>query len=201
MELKAGSLQSRARRIVYLLVILIFALLAAPAAARWLVIDNPQPSDVIVVLAGETDDRPRLGLELLAQHYGSRLVLDVPANQRIFGQTAPQLAERWIATLPERQAISICPIFGLSTKAESREAGRCIGQTAARRVLLVTSDFHTRRALSTFRHENPGLAFSVAAAHNSQEFGAAWWTHREWAKTTWYEWTRLVWWNCVDRWR
>jgi uncharacterized SAM-binding protein YcdF (DUF218 family) len=192
----------RPGRAVYVLVLVILglALMAGSRAAAWLVIDDPQKSDIIVVLAGETDYRPNLGLQLLAQHYAAKLVLDVPADQRIFGQTAPQLAQRWIQNLPERPDISICPIHGLSTKAESLEAGRCIEQLGGRRVLLVTSDFHTRRALSTFHRENPGLTFSVAASRNPQEFGSAWWRHREWAKTTWYEWTRLVWWKCVDQW-
>lgn len=164
-------------------------------------IDDPQKSDVIVVLAGETDDRPRLGVSLLARQYATKMVLDVPAEQRIFENSATELAERWIDGLPDRQSISICPIHGLSTKEEAREAARCIERAGGQRVLLVTSDFHTRRALSTFRHQNPRLTFSVAAAYNPGQFGTAWWRQREWAKTTWYEWTRFLWWECVDRWR
>ncbi len=192
---------SRNRWARYLLVLVVFLVFAGSRAARWLVVDDPQKSDVILVLAGETDDRPRLGLSLLAQHYASRLVLDVPAELRIFDQTAPELAERWMGALPDRQSISICPIHGLSTIEEAHEAAGCLEHIGGQHILLVTSDFHTRRAVSTFRHANPRLTFSVAAAYNSQAFGTAWWTHREWAKTTWYEWTRLLWWECVDRWR
>ena len=74
------------------------------------------------------------------------------------------------------------------------------GQTA-KRILIVTSDYHTRRALSIFRHELPGRSFSVAAAYDPAEFGTLWWTHRQWAKILFDEWIRLVWWNAVDRWR
>jgi uncharacterized SAM-binding protein YcdF (DUF218 family) len=68
-------------------------------------------------------------------------------------------------------------------------------------VLIVTSEFHTRRALSIFRHELRGKSFSTAAARDDREFGTRWWQHRQWAKTCLYEWLRLVWWNLVDRWR
>jgi uncharacterized SAM-binding protein YcdF (DUF218 family) len=67
-------------------------------------------------------------------------------------------------------------------------------------VLLVTSDFHTRRALSIFQKEDPDWTFSVAAAYDDTQFGANWWTHRQWAKTNVDEWLRMFWWQAVDRW-
>jgi uncharacterized SAM-binding protein YcdF (DUF218 family) len=68
-------------------------------------------------------------------------------------------------------------------------------------VLIVTSEFHTRRALSIFRRRLPQYEFSVAAAHDPAHFGTAWWTRREWAKVTFDEWVKLIWWEAVDRWR
>jgi hypothetical protein len=29
----------------------------------------------------------------------------------------------------------------------------------------------------------------------------SWWRRREWAKITFNEWLKVVWWNGVDRWR
>jgi len=52
-----------------------------------------------------------------------------------------------------------------------------------------------------FRHEFSDLSFSVAAAHDPAEFGFEWWKRREWAKSTFYEWMRLAWWDLIDRWR
>ena len=92
-------------------------------------------------------------------------------------------------------------VYGLSTSAEAQEASRCLEKVGGRNVLLVTSDYHTRRAVAIFRHEIPRLNFSVAAAHDPREFGVKWWQHREWAKTNFNEWMKLVWWEAVDRWR
>jgi len=67
--------------------------------------------------------------------------------------------------------------------------------------LLVTSDYHTRRALSTFRKKAPGIEWTVASLSDPTEFGVKWWQRREWAKTLVGEWERVVWWHLVDRWK
>jgi uncharacterized SAM-binding protein YcdF (DUF218 family) len=175
--------------------------LFAAKAGNFLVVDTPQPSDVILVLAGETDRRPARALQLLAQRYGRRIVLDVPTNSKLYEFTELQLAEKYVQDLPQAAFISVCPIDGLSTKDEAKDAERCLARVGARSVLIVTSDFHTRRALSIFRREIPGHNYSVAAARNEEQFGVRWWTHRQWAKTLVDEWLRLIWWEVVDQWR
>jgi uncharacterized SAM-binding protein YcdF (DUF218 family) len=171
----------------------------------FLVVDTPQKADAIVVLAGETNVRPARALELLRQGYAARILLDVPANTKIYEFTQLELAQDYIRdlgrNLPQSSAITICPIEGLSTRDESKDVGRCLSQGHVRSVLIVTSDFHTRRALSIFRRELPQYQFSTAAARDEAQFGANWWRHRQWAKTYFEEWLRLVWWKVVDHWR
>ena len=84
---------------------------------------------------------------------------------------------------------------------EARQVRRCLDTVDARSVLVVTSEYHTRRALSVFRHTFPGRSIGVAGAIEPDQFGVLWWRHREWAKVTLNEWARLLWWECVDRWR
>jgi hypothetical protein len=170
-------------------------------AGRMLVVDAPQPSDVIVVLAGETDRRPARALQLLDQGYGHRVLLDVPAAARVYEFTQVQLAEKYVQDLPQAASVRICPIKGMSTRDESHDVGKCLAEEKGARILLVTSDFHTRRSLSIFRHELQGKSFSVAAARDDTQFGIHWWTHRQWAKTCLDEWLRLFWWSVVERWR
>jgi hypothetical protein len=185
----------------------IFVLLAgfsvglAAKAGSFLIVDAPRRSDVILVLAGEADRRPRRALELLEQGYGRRIVLDVPNNAKLFEFTQIQLAQRYIQDLPQSAFISICPIDGLSTKDESKDVERCLQPEGAKSVLIVTSDFHTRRALEVFRRELPGRGYSVAAARDDEGFGSRWWRHRQWAKTFVDEWMRLIWWKAIDQWR
>ena len=170
-------------------------------AGRILVIDSPQQADVIVVLAGETEHRPVQGVELLTHRLAPRMIIDVPAWTHLYNVSEIDVARSYINTLPDAEAIEICPIEGLSTRTETADVERCLTGKRASRVLIVTSDFHTRRALSIFRHQLPGHSFSIAAAHDDRQFGIRWWTHRQWAKVCLEEWSRLLWWNVVDRWR
>jgi hypothetical protein len=187
-------------RLLAVTVATLAALVVGSQSARLLIEDNPRKSDVILVLAGETEYRPLLGLQLLDQGYASKLILDVPAAAKMYRWRQPELAQLYVQQLPQHAAISICPIVGLSTKAEAKDAVACLEHTGVHSVLLVTSDYHTRRALNIFRREAPAYSFSVAAARDPNEFGARWWRKREWAKVNFYEWLRLLWWEIVDRW-
>jgi len=80
------------------------------------------------------------------------------------------------------------------------DVARCLQGGSGRCILLVTSDFHTRRALSIFNRTLPGN-YSVAAAFDEREFGVQWWRHRQWAKVNFDEWVKLIWWELFDRWR
>jgi hypothetical protein len=193
--------ESRVR--VWLAALCLMGLLTilAVKAGSFLLVDSPRPSDVILVLAGETDRRPARALQLLAQGYGKRIVLDVPTNSKLYEFTEIQLAEKYVHDLPQAAAMSVCPIDGLSTKDESIDAGKCLAREGGNRVLIVTSDFHTRRALDVFRRELPRYEYSVAAARNDEQFGVQWWRRRQWAKVFLDEWLRLLWWKLVDQWR
>jgi uncharacterized SAM-binding protein YcdF (DUF218 family) len=188
-------------RILRFLLLLVILVALASQAARFLIVDDPQKSDAIVVLAGETGVRPARGLELLRQQMAPHLFLDVEAGTQLFDQPLTVVAQTYINSLPDRALVSVCPIVGLSTNAETGDARRCLDSIGARRVLIVTSEFHTRRALSIFRKRLPQYQVSIAAARDPTRFGTAWWTSREWAKVTFDEWIKLIWWNCVDRWR
>jgi uncharacterized SAM-binding protein YcdF (DUF218 family) len=174
-------------------------LIFAANAGRWLVVDAPQPSDVILVLAGETDRRPARAMQLLDQGYGRRVVIDVPAAERIYGSSELQLAEKYFQDIPQAASIRVCPIEGLSTREESHDAEKCLAGEPGDRILIVTSEFHTRRALNIFRHEVRGKSFSVAAARDESQFGTRWWTNRQWAKTCLDEWLKFLWWTVVER--
>jgi hypothetical protein len=191
------------RKIVRNLVIVLCLLLLvfAACAGKLLVVDDPKPSDVILVLAGERDYRPARALELLDQGYAPLVVIDAPAQTKFFGFTEAELAGKYVEQLPQKEKVRVCPIVGLSTMAESRDAEKCLAGVKADRILIVTSDYHTRRALSILRHELPGRSFSAAAAYDPAEYGPLWWTHRQWAKVFFDEWLRMIWWNAVDRWR
>src|ERR1700687_4872203 len=188
------------RLVIVLFLVAIFVLLASQAA-RFLVVDEPEKSDAIVVLAGETNVRPARALELLRQGVAPRVFLNAETRDLIYGQQLIDIAQKYANGLPEANRVSVCPIIGLSTIAEAADVSRCLQSLGAHRVLIVTSESHTRRALMIFRHRLPQYQFSVTAARNPAQFGEAWWTNGEWAKVTFDEWLKMLWFEAVDRWR
>jgi uncharacterized SAM-binding protein YcdF (DUF218 family) len=191
----------RFSRLLLLLLFLILLTVLARHAASFLVVDEPQKSDAIVVLAGETNVRPVRALELLRQGLATHVFLDAETRDRIYDQQLVEIAQRYIDGLGDGNRVTVCPITGFSTLAEADDSARCLQPLGVHRVLIVTSEFHTRRSLLIFRHRLPQYQISVAAARNPAQFGEAWWTNREWAKTTFDEYLKLLWFETVDRWR
>ena len=188
-------------RIRVVLVLLLILIALGSQAGRFLVVDAPQHSDAIVVLAGESSLRPARAVELLRQGMAPRMFLDVEARDRIYDQPRTEIAQRYASSLPEKERVIVCPITSLSTFAETDDVNRCLQPLGVHSVLIVTSASHTRRALRIFRHRLPQYQFTAAAAQDPVRFGILWWTNREWAKTTFDEWLKLTWWELVDRWR
>jgi DUF218 domain len=178
----------------------LFVVALGATSGRFLVVNQPRKSDVMVVLAGETDRRPARGLELLNQGYASRLILDVPAEAKIYQWNQAEIARKYVEGLPQADSIAVCPVYGHNTRDEAQDVSRCLQGVSGRRVLLVTSDYHTRRALSIFNRVSPA-DYRIAAVFDEREFGVQWWRHREWAKVNFDEWVKLIWWDLVDRWR
>lgn len=173
-------------------------------AGRLLVRDRPERSDVIVVLAGDSqNERYRRGMELLRAGYGNHLFLDAQSDSTYFGHSPVEYAEAFLKQDAGDMSgkVSVCPFEEDSTLTETGFVAKCLEPLHARNVLLVTSEFHTVRARSVFIHSLPQYHWSVAAAQDPRVFGVRWWQQREWAKTTFIEWLKVIWWNAIDRWR
>ena len=197
------------RKVVSLFVVCVLLITLAGIllhdAGTYLIIDNPTRSDIIVVLTGDTGDARFLhALNLLRSGYSQELILDAP-DWVEYGRASSDLAGEYIKTVAPENAshLHVCSFDGDSTVLELREASKCIHAVApnAKTAILVTSDYHTRRALSVAQHVLPEYRWSVAAARDERFFGTAWWQHREWAKTTQDEWQRLFWWMVIDKFR
>lgn len=159
------------------------------ARARW-----------TLVLAGEGTDAERttLGLNLLKEgRTDSLLISGTPLVSDIFTSSVllsalPQEIEIRRRTLEIRHT-------GRSTAEEAQSLIPALRELGADTVLLVTSDFHTRRAASIFNRLAPaGMAFLPVAAPNP-DFRSGW-SSRDGAKFWLLEWSKTLWWNLVDRW-
>jgi uncharacterized SAM-binding protein YcdF (DUF218 family) len=195
----------RVKPLIALGTLILLGALAMLRSGKFLVVDHPERSDVIVVLAGDHDDRRYWrGMELLRAGYGHQMQLDVPAGE-LYGRTYAEDAADFVArsTGDMKSQISVCVIANDSTVQEAPDIARCLAQKypEAKSVLLVTSDFHTRRARWILRSRLPQYRWSVSAVRDPSIFGESWWQQREWAKTCVYEWERLAWWSLSESWR
>ena len=198
--------KDRAIRVSIAIVILLLAgVFCLLRSGRYLVINQPERSDVIVVLAGDHNDHRYWGaLELLRAGYGQKMVVDA-SSELMYGQTHAEHASAFVrqSAGSNQSQISVCTITNDSTVQEASDIRNCLAllHPAPQSALVVTSDFHTRRALSIVRSRLPQYRWSVAAVNDSTIFGQPWWRNREWAKVTLYEWEKLVWWQCFESWR
>jgi uncharacterized SAM-binding protein YcdF (DUF218 family) len=79
-----------------------------------------------------------------------------------------------------------------STEEEARFAVAALHARKIHRVLLVTSNYHTRRATGLFRKQAPDIAFIAVAAPDEYFSPGGWWHSREGRKTFLYEWEKTV---------
>ncbi len=204
----ADHLCSRPRQFSRLLGIgiltIFFATLVGAAisrAGKFLIIDNATPSDLIVVPAGDDGSRLQKAIQLLKDGYANEVIVDAGARQRWLGKTEADRAAAWVASTGDFAShIHVCPVVATSTLTETKDLYRCIHRPPGSRIVVVTSAYHTRRALSTFRSALPQYQWTGASAENTDEFGTRWWEHREWFTTTIHEWEKLLWWEAVERW-
>jgi uncharacterized SAM-binding protein YcdF (DUF218 family) len=189
------------KRIVVLVVLAVLLVLGFRHAGSFLVVNAPEHADVIVVLGGGNNDlRYWNGVQLMNEGWAPRLVLDVFSKGETFGNMDIDLARDFVnRTTPGRS--TICPIVINSTYGEAQHLADCLNGTGVKSILVVTSAYHTRRALAIWQKRLPQYRISIYAASDPYFFGVRWWQTREWAKTTLAEWQRYIWWLCVDRWR
>ncbi len=188
----------------FLIVVVVAAALALPQAGSFLVVDQPVPSDAGVVLEGSpTDFRMNQGIDLVKKGITRELFLDADTKMVYFGKTLAQHAQDYVQALPPELAahVHVCPLTARSTAEEAYDAARCLAPMHPSRVLLITSDYHTCRALSVFHTILPKYSWSISASHDPAEFREDYWKSREWTKTTFLEWQKLLFWNLLERWR
>jgi hypothetical protein len=84
----------------------------------FLVVENLQPSDAILVLAGDVNDkRYDRGIELLRRGYGGEMFLDASEDFTLYGHTYADWARRFIAenSGDVKDRVRVCPIREDST--------------------------------------------------------------------------------------
>ena len=154
------------RRILVVILLGIIAIFLFRHAATFLVVNNPEHSDVIAVLGGGNNDlRYWNGVRLMQEGYAHHLILDVFSKGETFGNQDIDLAREFVNRTTPGQS-TVCPLVDNSTYEEVGGLERCLAGSDVKSILVVTSAYHTRRALSILQKRLPQYHFSMYAAED-----------------------------------
>ena len=152
----------------------------------------PEKADAALVLAGDSSgNRILTAAELMRQGYVRKVVVSGPGGE--YGLHECDLAIPFAVKhgYPESY-FEHAEHFAHSTVEEARVVLPQLRRDGYRRIELVTSDYHTRRAAKVFRDAAPDLTFFVVAAPDPYFSADGWWHNREGQKTFLTEWEKTV---------
>ncbi|MGA2434030.1 MAG: YdcF family protein [Bryobacteraceae bacterium] len=190
----------RNRLLLALLGILIAAALAVAvqrpllrAAGGFLVRgEEPFRADIVVVLAGDGNGlRILKAAELVRQGYAPRILVSGPwccygqheSDVAIAFATRHGYPREWFIPLPHSAT---------STRAEAGAIVSELHRRGVRRFIVVTSDYHSRRAGAIFRSLAQPGSFRVVVSPDVDFHPGDWWRSREGQKQVFYEWSKTL---------
>ena len=183
---------------------------------RWggylLVSSDPLPShaDVTVALQGSiTAQLVRLdgAMQLLKEGVATRALVSVP-KQSYWGEAVPPVARHYLEdkygpSLAGR--VDFCETGAEidSTEQEAAALLDCIRAHGWKSIIVVTSDYHTRRAGLIWRKvlqkRDPADQVWIHGVPDPDFQPQGWWRKRRYAKTWFLEFTKLAW-ECLFGW-
>ena len=154
--------------------------------------DAPQKADAAVVLAGDGwGNRILTAAQLERDGYVPKVLVSGPDGA--YGLYESDLAIPFAVKhgYPESYFAAV-KNEARSTRAEAVALLPEIRREGIRRLLLVTSNYHTRRAARIFREVAPDLTIVVVGAPDRNFTPQGWWRNREAQKTFVTEWEKTI---------
>jgi len=132
--------------------LLALAVAAVIFPQKFLCVDSgPAQGDVMVILGGGSAERPEHAAKLFKEHAAPRIIVSGQGDCEINRQLL-------IADGVPAEAIAL-ETQSRTTRENAELTVKLLRQQKAGRVILVTSWYHSRRALESFRHYAPEIKF------------------------------------------
>lgn len=184
-----GGILVRLIGLALLLVVLaglfLFRHVLMEAAGEWLVVSDPlTPASAIIVLSGDDvrGDRSARAAQLYKNGWAPVIVASGSEIRSYLSETDLETRDLTQDGVP---ASAIVPLrqSDLYTLAEARDLLQLVRARGWRKVIVVTSNFHTRRARYIFRHVFPeSIQVEVTPAQDTHFQPDDWWKSREGTK-------------------
>ena len=173
------------RRIALRVIIGVVALLAIALLvhelrlwAGWFLVCSgpPQPADLILVIGGDFfGPRVLKGADLATQGYAPLVLISGPPYSQ--GRSEAEFAIDFLASKGyPRRLFQAFANYADSTVSEATVLSAELKRRQVRRVILVTSSYHSRRADIVFRLFCPGIHFISVSAPDPHYDPEHWWT-------------------------
>ena len=174
------------RLLVLLAVVMALWLARVPlmrALGNWLIEEDPlAQADAIVVLGGAPIERAPVGAQLLRAGWAPQLVFtgEIPDERlMLYGISRTEASLGLDAAMLDsanRGHVTLLEV-GTSTQEEANAVRDFAVENSLRKVIIVTTEFHTRRAGKVFRKalEPAGVGVLVRAAPGRDYTAARWW--------------------------
>ena len=169
--------------VAVLVLLLILAAVAVVFPQKFLCVDEgPAQADCIVILGGGSAERPERAAELFKEHAAPHIIVsgrgDCEINQQLLIEGG----------VPAR-AIEL-ETQSRTTRENAQFTVRMLRAQKAGRVILVTSWYHSRRALACFRHYAPEIHFYSRPSH--VDYARADWPGQRFARRVYLEYPKLL---------
>lgn len=182
--------------LVLLLAVYVFSNQLLATAANFLIEDDgPRKAEAIVVLGGDAyGDRTLKGAQLAKEGYAPFVIVSGPPG--LIGSASSeeiQFAEQHGYPSSLFREVDL-PAYAESTRTEEDFLGKYLSAHGIKSILLVTSNFHTRRAKKLWRQENPKIAVAVVPSVDPQGYFTpqTWWKTRPGQKLFLMEWLKTI---------
>jgi len=154
------------------------------AGAFWVVNERPQASDAIVMLSDDNyeADRATQAAALYKAGWAPRVIASGRLLRPYAGIAELEQHDLEARGVPENAIVKL-PHAARNTREECQDIGQFVVAHGWKRILLVTSNYHTRRArYICSRVFPPGTTLIVSSARDTDYDPDNWWRTRQGAK-------------------
>ena len=161
--------------------------------------ESPQAADIGVVLAGDGfGHRIMKAVDCVRQGYVKQVLVDGPRGIYDYNEAALAIRFAVYRGAPSEAFIPF-PMRARSTAAEVQAVDAELQKRNVHKALIVTSNFHTRRARAIFRRfGSRNIRYIIVAAPDEDFSPDDWWRSRDAQKVVFFEYAKLVDWWLAD---
>ena len=173
------------------------------ALGHLMVVSDPlEKSDAIVVLDGDypQDERLLHAVQLWKGGYASKVILSAKLAEWQTYEDYPSWRHAVKLRIFPEDTLFVAAHNADSTKEEAQHLLTFIRQHGFKRVIIVTSNYHTWRTKRVYEKEwrGGGVLFYISPAYSSQFHPDEWWKHRADSRTFFYEFSKIIWYTLAE---